>query len=408
MEEFIESPSPVEHLWTWGQPVTEDDLAEALNVVVNSAGDIIHIEYDIGRYTLRETVEIVSIGRDTGFRKRHVKPLIKRIRLEMRLAPKLHHVYLLASRIDRSASFWTVTNDQQNKSQGLISAFMRGPFMATFYHWSLCITDDDGRPEGSRLYELQVSDGRIRLTINYNPKSAWDASQIIRLLGYTMCSDSLIKQHGKHQNTSTYHHYLSGNLMRSHPADEVVHSMPVNYNVMNNNCQTFCSRLLERIRHVADSAELNTGRKDLHLDAFQQILGRRAMELVCWSLMTELDSSTAATLVVDVAPLSLHAASLNLLDVLTVILLYQSYRQLSRRFCFLLVLVLSLHSLNGNAGLFRHLQSTRRLGERPDEGDDFVSGLVARPFARKNSGYTEESCNENGDGALEIPGAWFE
>lgn len=131
------------------------------------------------------------------------------------------------------------------------------------------------------------------------------------------------------------------------------------YNVMNNNCQTFCSRLFERIRQVTSSSELYSGQQELHWDA-EEITKRRAIELVDYIVFRVVASSKATTHDFAKTPPSLNRAILVFINFLTLGILYQSYWQLSRGIYSLLVLALVFHSLYGDSGLFRFLRRTPR------------------------------------------------
>ncbi|ETS76143.1 hypothetical protein PFICI_11530 [Pestalotiopsis fici W106-1] len=291
---------------------------------------------------------------------------IRWMSLKYGLVSERRRVYLLATRIDRSASFLSRMDIPRAESPHLISARLKGCLLGTFYHWALLIKRDDGHLRESILCQLTVSRGRVRLDATENPTLEEGVLENARFIGFTMCSNNLIRDQAR----------------------QVLHSMPVAYNVMNNNCQTFCSRLLERIQHVTSSSELYTGRGNIHVEAFDHIVTRRAIELVCHTIAVERESSKAVTHSVDVAPSSLNAVILVVMNGLTLIVLYWSYKQLSGWLYSLLVLALALNSLYGNSGLFRLLHN-RAPGEEACESDDMakLAKLVMKHSARKSIGY---------------------
>lgn len=148
--------------------------------------------------------------------------------------------------------------------------------------------------------------------------------------------------------------------MESHLARQVLHSMPVSYNVLNNNCQTFCNRLIERIQLVTKSDELFAYQRTLHKEVFDKIAERRAIELVWHTLLHETENGKITPHSTSATPSTLDTAILLLIDALTMLVLYWSYWQLSGSIFSLLVLALALHSLYGSSGIFRHLRYIRQ------------------------------------------------
>ncbi|KAI0167561.1 hypothetical protein BJ166DRAFT_237707 [Pestalotiopsis sp. NC0098] len=257
----------------------------------------------------------------------------------LEIASERRRVYLMATRLDNFASI----SDETSAVSNTISATrMQIPQSSSWTdsinHWALLIMSDDGLEEASLLCQLRVSSGwYIEYDVTEHHAVAQNIMENGRHIGFTMCSNNVIKEQAR----------------------QVLNSMPNIYNVANNNCQTFCSRLFECIRQTTTTNDLLSGRRELPREASPTISKRRTIELVSSILAPAPKRNNAMMGSASVAPSPLNTTVLLLIDILSATVLYWSFWQLNTWLYCLVVIALALQGLYGNSGLLRGRHRSR-------------------------------------------------
>lgn len=168
--------------------------------------DLSFKELHTGRFRARLEVRgwesTIKVILTTTFLQRimHMAPVentIKRLSPRLKFTPERRCIYLLRSKIDRSASISNGKNDSRTASTGASARWLSGSFMAAFDHWSLLITRDKGQLDGSILCQLTVlGNGRISFDVTEKPTLAQDALKTGQCCGFTMCSNEVIDKQG--------------------------------------------------------------------------------------------------------------------------------------------------------------------------------------------------------------------
>lgn len=117
-------------------------------------------------------------------------------------------VYLMATRLDRSASTSDGARVAKEKTSHIIPArvarILQSPlWAASINHWALLIVDDNGFEEASLLCQLTISTGGY---VDYDVAEYFTLTPNIlkngRHIGFTMCSNDAIKEQGGYDPSS--------------------------------------------------------------------------------------------------------------------------------------------------------------------------------------------------------------